>query len=173
MEELLRFLAIRAADRLDTRPDPDRPQLVALRTDSDFQRALKNADDRLAVARGFVAGDQFLKHPGELTLGGALLGVRHAVEKASGGKQPAPEVAKILSAALLRALPDVGRDGRAADEQHDYAELFTGLRTRVEAPRRFLFCSVRIQANLTSGRAADEWGRSWYGSLRETGFSPL
>jgi hypothetical protein len=48
-----------------------------------------------------------------------------------------------------------------------------GLRTRVEAPRRFLFCSVRIQANLTSGRAADEWGRSWYGSLRETGFSPL
>lgn len=79
MEELFRFVAVRAPELLEP---TDNNQAIPLSTDSNFQNQLEQAEPetRLEIAKDFIASQDFIADPATNELGAALLNVLKGVD---------------------------------------------------------------------------------------------
>ncbi|MEX5301206.1 hypothetical protein [Kocuria sabuli] len=110
MEELLRFVAIRAAERAE--PRPEGPNVIALDTGSDFREQLQAAEPnaRKAVAERFAGSDRFVADPRTDSMARALLDAVPGIEKAKGSPRPAQAAGTAIRAAIRSVLPESGRE---------------------------------------------------------------
>jgi hypothetical protein len=107
VEELLRFVAIRAAQRIPTGPDGQ--PVIRLDTESAFRSRLGDADEgeRAEIAKQFTSDDRFLRDPSDDPVSGPLLSAMSRVAAAAQAPEPALSAARVLRAAVREASPDL------------------------------------------------------------------